>query len=132
MPTDQLADLITRIRNGYLARKLLVTVPHSKLKEAVVRVLAEYDLVGDIKIEKKDKVKKEMTIYLNYDEKGRPVVEHIARLSKPGLRKYWKACEIPVVRGGFGIAVLSTNKGVVSSERAREEGVGGEALIEVW
>lgn len=130
--TDPIADLITRIRNGYMARKLYVTVPHSKLKQAVARVLEQYDLVGEVKVNSLKDNKKELTIYLNYNEQGEPVVQHLAKISKPGLRKYWGAREIPTVRGGYGMVVLSTSQGVMSGEEARKKGVGGEPLVEVW
>lgn len=129
--SDPIADLITRIRNGYLAKKLYVTAPYSKLKEGVAEVLAEYELLGEIKVNESDD-KKELTIYLAYDEDGEPAVEHLSKISKPGLRKYWKADEIPTIRGGFGMAILTTNQGVMSSEEARKSKIGGEPLVKVY
>lgn len=132
MYTDPIADLITRIRNGYLAKKLYVTVPYSRLKGEVVRVLAEQGWVGEVKVNTLDEHRKEMTIYLSYDEEGKPVVKQIKKVSKPGRRQYWGKNEIPTVRGGFGMVVMTTSKGVMSGEQARREGIGGEPLVIVY
>lgn len=129
--TDPIADLITRIRNGYLAGKLYVSAPYSRLKEAVAEVLADYDLVGEVKTSEEDG-KKKLTVYLAYDEGGEPAVEHLSKISKPGLRKYWRADEIPTVRGGFGMVIMTTNQGVVSSGEAKKKGIGGEPLVKVY
>ena len=124
--TDPIADMLTRIRNGQKARKRTVTMPASKMKLAVAGVLVEEGYLNDVTVEE-DGVKSNMTITLRYHE-GEPVIEHVARASRPGLRLYAGANEIPKVQGGLGVAVVSTSSGVMSDRRARAEGHGGEVI----
>ena len=124
--TDPIADMLTRIRNGQKARKRTVTMPASKMKLAVAGVLIEEGYLNDVTVEE-DGVKRNMTITLRYHE-GEPVIEHVARASRPGLRLYAGAGEIPKVQGGLGVAVVSTSSGVMSDRRARAEGHGGEVI----
>ena len=124
--TDPIADMLTRIRNGQKARKRTVSVPSSKMKLAVARVLVEEGYLDDVTVEE-DGVRRNMTITLRYHD-GEPVIEHVSRASRPGLRLYAGAGEIPRVQGGLGLAVVSTSRGVMSDRRARAEGHGGEVI----
>ena len=124
--TDPIADMLTRIRNGQKAKKRTVTMPASKLKLAVANVLRDEGYLTDVSVEE-DGCKRTMTITLKYYE-GVPVIEKISRASRPGLRFYAGADEIPKVRGGLGVAIVSTSRGVMSDRQARAQGHGGEVL----
>lgn len=126
---DPIADMLTRIRNA--ARALLpeVVVPHSQLKEAIARVMLKEGFIQDVKVEG-EKIKT-LRLRLKYQGK-RSVIEDLKRVSKPGVRYYVGADEIPRVRGGLGIAILSTPKGVMTGAEARRKRVGGELLCLVW
>lgn len=127
--TDPIADMLTRIRNGQKARKVSVTMPASKQKEAVAKVLADEGYITGFAVEG-DTAHKELTIELKYFE-GVPVIERIQRASRPGLRIYRGKDELPRVLGGLGVAVVSTSAGVMSDRQAREKGIGGEVLCVV-
>ncbi len=124
--TDPVADMLTRIRNGQMAEKLGVTMPSSKLKEAIAKVLKDEGYIEDFAIRKADG-KAELDIELKYYA-GRPVIERIERISKPGLRVYRSKLELPKVMNGLGIAIVSTPKGVMTDRMARSANVGGEVL----
>ncbi|MCZ0951608.1 MAG: 30S ribosomal protein S8, partial [Rhodospirillaceae bacterium] len=115
--TDPISDMLTRIRNGQKARMRAVSMPASKMKLAVANVLVEEGYLDDVTVEE-DGVKRNMTITLRYHD-GEPVIEHIARASRPGLRLYSGVDEIPRVQGGLGVAVVSTSRGVMSDRQAR-------------
>ena len=123
---DPLADMLTRIRNGQRARKTSVTMPASKLKLSVVKVLEDEGYVSGFS-ESDDDVKKTMTVELKYHS-DEPVIERIERVSRPGLRIYKNATDLPKVQGGLGVAIISTSRGVMTDRRARATGVGGELL----
>jgi len=123
---DPISDMLTRIRNGQKARKMSVTMPSSTAKLAVARVLKDEGYVTEVS-EAKDGDKTELTIELKYFE-GKAVIEHVRRVSKPGLRIYRGRHDLPKVLGGLGIAIVSTSAGVMSDKQAREKGVGGEVL----
>ena len=125
---DTMADMLTRIRNAQMAEKVQVEIPASKAKEAVAKVLKEEGFIADYKIS--DDKKPVMTVELKYFE-GNPVIEKIARVSRPGLRVYKAAGEIPKVKGGLGIMIVSTNQGIISDRAARKANVGGELICEV-
>ena len=127
--TDPIADMLTRIRNGQKARKRTVSMPASKLKLAVAGVLAEEGYLGEVSVEEAG-VKRTMTIELRYHQ-GEPVIERIVRASRPGLRHYTAAQDIPRVLGGLGVAVVSTSRGVMSDRQARVGGHGGEVICRV-
>jgi small subunit ribosomal protein S8 len=124
--TDPIADMLTRIRNGQKARMVSVSMPASKVKEAVARVLQEegyitgYETAGE-------GASKVLSIELKYFE-GVPVIERIQRASRPGLRVYRGKEDLPRVLGGLGVAIVSTSAGVMSDRQAREQGIGGEVL----
>ncbi len=125
---DTMADMLTRIRNAQMAEKVQVEIPASKAKEAVAKVLKDEGFIADYKIS--DDKKPVMTVELKYFE-GNPVIETIKRVSRPGLRVYKAAGEIPKVKGGLGIMIVSTNQGIISDRAARKANVGGELICEV-
>ena len=124
--TDPVADLLTRIRNGQRAAKTEISLPSSKLKVAIVNVLKDEGYVADVVVSEQDK-KPVMTVKLKYFQ-GRPVIETIRRVSRPGLRIYRSKDELPKVIGGLGVAIVSTSKGVMTDRQARAQGQGGEVL----
>lgn len=123
---DQIADMLTRIRNGQERFKLEVTMPSSKLKVAVTKILKEEGYIEDFSVEE-DGAKPRLTIKLKYF-KGKPVIELLQRVSSPGLRRYSAKDQLPRVRGGLGTAIITTSKGVMTDKAAREQGVGGEII----
>lgn len=129
--TDPIADYLTRIRNALKAKHTKVDVPYSKLKEEVTRILLEYRYIQNY-LNIDDGKQGMIRIYLKYDEDEKSVISSIKRISKPGLRKYVNANEIPRVLNNLGIAILSTSKGVVTDREARQFGVGGEVLCYIW
>lgn len=126
---DTLADMFTRIRNAQQSGHATVSLPSSKQKVAVATVLKDEGFVGDFAVE--GDVKKVMHITLRYFE-GKPVIESIKRVSRPGLRRYRGSDELPKVAGGLGISIVSTSKGVMTDHAARSAGVGGEIICEVF
>ena len=124
--TDPIADMLTRIRNGQKARKVSVSMPSSKSKEAVANVLKDEGYILDYKVEGEGATKS-LVVDLKYF-KGEPVIEKIERTSRPGLRIYRGKEELPKVLGGLGVAIVSTSAGVMSDRQAREKGIGGEVL----
>ena len=123
---DQIADMLTRIRNGQQRFKLEVAMPSSKLKVAVATILKEEGYIEDFSVEE-DGAKPRLTIKLKYFE-GKPVIELLQRVSSPGLRRYSAKDQLPRVRGGLGTAIITTSKGVMTDRAAREQGVGGEII----
>jgi small subunit ribosomal protein S8 len=124
--TDPIADLLTRIRNGQTARKPEVSMASSKLKTAIARVLKEEGYVTDVRLESEGQ-KTTLTIGLKYYD-GRPVIDRIERVSRPGLRIYRGKDELPKVLGGMGTVIVSTPRGVMTDKQARSIGQGGEVL----
>jgi small subunit ribosomal protein S8 len=124
--TDPIADMLTRIRNAQMADKLGVSMPSSKLKESIAKVLKDEGYIENYAI-RKDGAKAELDIELKYYA-GRPVIERIERVSRPGLRVYRGMQELPKVMNGLGIAIVSTPKGVMTDRKARSVNVGGEVL----
>ncbi len=129
MMTDPIADMLTRIRNGQRAGKVSVSMPCSKLKQAIAQVLKDEGYITEVQIEDEGG-KQVMNVELKYYE-GRPVIEKLSRVSRPGLRIYKANDELPKVQGGLGIAIVSTSKGVMSDRAARAAGEGGEVLCYV-
>lgn len=130
MMTDPIADMLTRIRNAGQAGHRWADIPLSKLKVEMARLLKENAFVYDYKV-LNDGRHGLVRVYLKYYE-GEPVIRHIARVSRPGRRRYVGVDEIPRVRGGLGMAVMSTSRGLLSDRGARAARVGGEVLAEVW
>lgn len=131
MLTDPIADMLTRIRNAGQARHRDVTCASSRVRLAVARVLAEEGFLGTVKVEAREG-RPALVMGVRYDESGKPVIDGIRRVSRPGRRVYVGCGEIRKVRNGLGVAVVSTSRGVLSDRAAREAGVGGEVLCEVW
>ena len=132
MLTDPIADMLTRIRNATLARHERVRVPASRLKKTIAEVLKTEGFVSEVSEEDGDQGLGFLTLVLKYGRDRLPAIEGIRRVSRPGRRIYVRAQEIPKVRSGLGIAVLSTSRGIMSDRQARRAGVGGELLCEVW
>ena len=132
MLTDPIADLLTRIRNATHARKATVDMPWSRHKEAISKVLvAEGYLESAAEVTEEGKGRT-LRVGLRYDDRRRPVILGIKRVSRPSLRVYVGSTEIPAIRRGLGVNVLSTPKGVLVDREARKQGVGGELLCTVW
>ena len=131
MVTDPIADMLTRIRNANQMRYKEVEVPASKMKEEIANILKEEGFIVDYKIKKND-VQNIIVLNLKYTEKKERVITGLKRISKPGLRVYVKADEVPKVLNGLGIAILSTSKGVMTDKAARKENLGGEVLAYIW
>lgn len=128
---DPLADLLTRIRNAQRARVDEVEVPSSKTKAAVLQVLKDEGYIDDFAVNELGSNKRSLSVKLKYHG-GKPVIEEIKRVSRPGLRQYKSKNEIPRLKGGLGIYILSTNKGLMSDRAARAQGIGGEVLCSVF
>lgn len=127
--TDPIADMLTRIRNAHGANKVRVSMPSSKLKAAVAEVLKNEGYIKDYRVGG-DERKPELSVELKYFE-GRPVIEHLQRVSTPGRRIYRGHGALPKVLGGLGVSIVSTSRGVMSDRAAREQGIGGEIICEV-
>jgi len=128
---DPLADLLTRIRNAQQAKITDIEMPCSTTKVSVAKVLKEEGYIADYSVSEAEKGKRLLNISLRYFE-GKAVIEEIKRISSPGLRRYRSKDDIPVIIGGLGIIILSTNKGVMTDRAARAAGVGGELLCSVF
>ena len=126
---DPISDLLTRIRNAQMAGHKNVEMPNSKIKRSILKVLLDEGFIDGFTAD--DEVKSALNVDLRYHD-GSPVIEEIKRVSRPGLRIYKESSEIPSVRGGLGVAIVSTNKGVMTDKRARAAGVGGEVLCTVF
>ena len=124
--TDPISDMLTRIRNGQKARKVSVSMPASKAKEAVASVLKDEGYITDYAVDGEGAAK-QLSVELKYFE-GVPVIEKIQRASRPGLRVYRGKEGLPKVLGGLGVAIVSTSAGVMSDRQAREKGIGGEVI----
>ncbi len=131
MNTDPIADMLTRIRNANTVSHLTVEMPSSKLKVQLAKLLKEEGFIADYSESTAGKFKV-LTITLKYDEQNKPVITKLERISKPGLRNYSKAKNLPKVLGGMGIAVVSTSKGLLTDRKARKENIGGEVLCYVY
>jgi small subunit ribosomal protein S8 len=129
--TDPIADMLTRIRNACGAKHRRVDMPASKMKVEIARILKEHSLIQDFSTLENDEGRKLLRVKLKYAG-GQPVIRQLQRVSTPGLRKYVGAAEIPRVRNGLGLAILSTSKGIMSDAEARKSRTGGELLALVW
>jgi small subunit ribosomal protein S8 len=131
MTTDPIADLLTRIRNGALAKHPRVEMPSSKMKIEIARILKEEGYLANYKVVE-EKGKKTLRVFLRYTPDRRSVITDLKRISRPGSRRYVGKFGIKPVVGGMGIAIVSTPRGLMTGTSARKEGVGGELLCEVW
>ena len=129
--TDPIADMLTRIRNANQMRYKEVEVPASKMKLEIARILKEEGFINDYKV-KKNSVQNIIVLSLKYGQNKERVITGLKRISKPGLRVYAKATEVPRVLNGLGIAIVSTSKGVMTDKNARTESLGGEVLAYIW
>lgn len=129
--SDPISDMLTRVRNAQSARKAQVSMPSSNLKAAIAGVLKEEGYIQDFRVEQDGK-KPTLQITLKYQNNGTPVIETIDRVSRPGLRVFKGKDELPRVRGGLGVAIVSTSKGVMTDRAARAAGEGGEVLCVVF
>jgi small subunit ribosomal protein S8 len=127
--SDPISDMLTRIRNGGRALLPVVELPHSNIKESVAKILKTEGYVSDVTVE--GNAKKTLKLRLKYDGK-KNVIEGLKRISKPGLRKYVGSTEIPRVRGGLGVAIVSTSEGLLTDQQARKKNLGGELLCYIW
>lgn len=127
--TDPISDMLTRIRNAGAALVPVVELPHSRIKESVAKILKSSGYVSDVTVE--GAVQKKLKIRLKFEGK-KSVIEGLRRISSPGLRRYVGATEIPRVRGGLGIAVVSTSEGLMTDVQARKKNLGGELLCYIW
>lgn len=127
--SDPIADMLTRIRNGSRALQPVVEVPHSKMKESIANILKKEGYIAEVTVDGKEK--KTIKLKLKFEGK-RGVIEGLRRISSPGLRRYTGSTEVPRVRAGMGISILSTSQGVMTGLQARKANVGGELLCYVW
>ena len=125
--TDPIADMLTRIRNANQNKSNQVSMPVSKLKLEIANILKNEGFISDVKVEDNT-----ITLTLKYTDKKERVITGLKRISKPGLRVYAKADEVPMVLNGFGIAIISTSKGVMTDKEARKEKLGGEVMAYIW
>lgn len=131
--TDPIADYLTRIRNAQMAGHRMVTIPASNLKKSITEILYEQGYILKYKFEETENKQGQILIALKYDKATKkPVIQKLKRISRPGLRHYVKANELPSVINGLGTAVVSTSKGVLTEKTARKENVGGEVLFYVY
>ncbi len=129
--TDPISDMLTRIRNGLTVRKAFVLVPSSKMKVSIAQILLEEGFIQGYEITS-EQPQPNIRLWLKYDERRKPVVTGLKRVSKPGRRVYKGKQELPWVLSGLGIAIVSTPKGIMTDRQARRLGVGGEVLCYVW
>lgn len=129
--TDPIADMLTRLRNAARARKTEFTVPYSKLKSEIARILEKEGYIAGFELETLEKGRPNLKIRNKFVNKA-SAIAGLQRVSKPGLRRYVTANEVPRVLGGMGIAVLSTSRGVLTGHEARRQNVGGELLAYIW
>lgn len=131
MITDPIADMLTRMRNAISAKHASVEVSHSKEKEAIAKILLDEGYIKSFEVVPSGNFKT-IKIELKYMANGESVISGLKRISKPGLRVYAPSDKLPKVISGLGIAIISTNKGILTDKHAREKGVGGEVLAYVW
>ena len=129
--TDPIADMLTRIRNALTARHETVSIPASKEKASILNILVEEGYIKEIKADEEGTIKN-IVVTLKYDDNGDSVIQGLRRISKPGLRVYAQKDKLPKVINGLGIAIISTNKGILTDKQARLANVGGEVLAFVW
>ena len=130
--TDVVADMLTRIRNANSAKHETVDIPASNMKTAIAQILLDEGYIKGFEVKDTDNKQGVITVTLKYGENKARVLQGIKRVSKPGLRIYSSCSELPRVRNGLGVAIISTSKGIMTDKRARKENIGGEVLAFVW
>ena len=130
--TDPIADMLTRLRNACISKHRRVDMPVSKMKIEIARILKENNFIQDYRLVATEEGRTLLRVVLRYAAGGQPVIRELKRVSTPGLRKYVAVGEIPRVRNGLGMAILSTSQGVLSDREARQKRAGGELLALVW
>lgn len=128
---DTIGEFLTRIRNAGMARHEKLDIPASNLRVGIAKILLESGYIRSFKVAKDGK-QGVMRVYLKYNDKGRPLITAVDRVSRPGRRVYVKSQDIPSVRNGFGISILSTNRGIVNGDTAKQDNLGGELLCTIW
>lgn len=129
--TDTISDMLTRIRNGLLAKKADVVLPYSNFKHSLAKVLHSEGYIKSVEVSETG-IAKSLTLGLKYDQTGMPVISGIQRVSKPGARIYSPRTSIPRVMGGIGTTIISTSKGLMTDKQARASKIGGEIVCQVW
>ncbi len=129
---DPITDLLNRIRNAGMARHASTRVPYSKIKERVVEIMRDEGYLDGVEVDKKDGIHKEIVVHLRYVDDSKTSIRRMKRISKPGRRWYAGTKEIPQIKAGLGIAIVSTSKGVMTDRDARRLNIGGEVLCEIW
>ena len=132
MVTDPIADLLTRIRNAHMAQHDKLDIPASRVKQAIVRILKEEGYIKNYKVVDSKGRHPIIRVYLKYEANGRPVINGLTRVSRPGRRIYCDKDSFPRVLNGLGISILTTNKGIMANNKAKSLGIGGEVLCNVW
>lgn len=132
MVTDPVADLLTRIRNAHMAKHDKLDVPSSRLKQSIVKILKEEGYIKNFKVVDGRGKHPIIRVYLKYEPNGKPMINGLKRVSKPGRRVYCGKDDAPMVLNGLGISILTTNKGILATAKAKKLGVGGEVLCNVW
>jgi small subunit ribosomal protein S8 len=130
--TDPIADLLSRIRNAHTAKHDRLDVPASRVKLEICRLLKESGFVQDVQLLEEEGRRAALRIVLRYDGEGRPLIQHLRRVSRPGRRVYRSADEVRPILDGLGVGILSTPQGLLTDRQARERRVGGELLCEIW
>jgi len=128
---DTISEFLTRIRNAGMAQHEKIDVPSSNMRAGIAKILQDYGYIRSFKVAR-DGRQGVMRVYLKYNEKGGHAINFIERMSRPGRRNYVRSKEIPEVRSGYGLTILSTNKGVMSGDQAKKENLGGELLCQLW
>ena len=128
---DPIADMLTRIRNGLMLRKTFVLVPSSRIKKAIAQILLDEGFIQGYEVTD-ERPQPNIRVWLKYDEKRKPILTHLKRVSKPGRRVYSSKRELPWVLSGMGVAIISTPRGLMTDREARRQGIGGEILCYVW
>lgn len=129
---DTIADLLSQIKNAYMAGKMEVIAPWSKMRQRLSEILAEEGFIDQVKVEKNEKKQKQLILKLTYDHQGQPVVTQLRKVSTPGRRVYTTADKIPVILNGLGVTVLSTSQGLMTGSQARKKNLGGEVICKIY
>lgn len=130
--TDPISDLLTAVRNAYLAKKDVAVISHSNIKANICQILTDTHYIKSFKVTSIDKTKKNLEMTMNYLPSGSPILTGIKKISKPSVRRFSKKGEFPRSLSGAGISIISTSKGIMTDKQARAAGLGGEVICQVW